>query len=405
MQALHGDLRWYYLWLFPSIISFSLSLLLIFNVLFTRRLRIQYFQRLSALLAFTDLLQSGAWFLGDKYRQEFHLCALQEYIFQFGAISKAFVTVIICGLALYITKYTKSPPKDGLKLITCGILLIPVAALCISINLKTARVYCTYEGSLPYKDSSQQTQLAVLAYSMTIILPIYLCVILDTIFSALLFHRVRGLDAAAIAADAIGRGSSPGSESAQLNTMVIRMQLYPIIVVLSWLPNSFLYILANAYGIRPMFLRIAAVLSLASSGIGISMNYFYHQRTYPPFVHHFFGFANPIERQSILHTGGEIESSFGSWSELEGSHSSTTYPRQTTVTTGSGGQPRDSSSSQPSGTATGRSYSLARKLLPRFDFRSHSSGNPFQNRAPTPNPSGSQSSPTSDQTLHNDRES
>jgi hypothetical protein len=363
----------------------------------------QYFQRLSALLAMTDLLQSGSWFLGDKYRQGYHMCAVQEYIFQFGAVSKAFVTVIICGLALYITKYTRSPPKMGLQLVTMGVLLIPMVALCISISLKTSRVYCTYEGSLSYKDSSSQTQLAVLAYSMTIIVPVYLCVILDTIFSGLLFHRVRGLDATA-AIDTIGRGSitnSPNSERAQLYGMVIRMQLYPIIVVLSWLPNSFLYILANAYGIKPMFLRITAVVSLACSGIGISMNYFYHQRTYPPFIHRLFGFANPIERQSILHTGGEVESSFGSWSEMEGgSNSSGTVtafrPRDTTGS----GQARDSSSSLPSGTTLERSYSLARKLLPRFDFRSHSSGTPFQIRPP---PSGnSNTSPHSDRCLEED---
>jgi hypothetical protein len=331
----------------------------------------------------TDLLQSGAWsdiselqllphlcllflflcrFFGNKYRQQYLHCAAQEYIFQFGALSKAFVTVIICGLALYITSYTRSPPREVIKAITLGTLLIPVIAVIISINLLTARVYCTYEGSLPYEDSSSKTKIAVLAYSLTVIFPIYCCIVLDTIFSALLFLRVRELDVD-------NTGASAG-EKAQLNAMVIRMQLYPIIAILAWLPNSFLYILANAYGIRPMFLRITAVLSLASSGVAISLNYFYHQRTYPQFIHQLLGTS--IERQSMLHPVGEIESSFGSWSEVEGSYSSSaTLPRQTTVSL-----PRGSGSSQPNSTPSTaeRSYSLARKLLPRFDFRSHSSG-------------------------------
>lgn len=59
--GLHGDISWYYMWLFPSIISFILSFLLILNILLTLKLRNQYFHRLSALLAFTDLIQSGSW--------------------------------------------------------------------------------------------------------------------------------------------------------------------------------------------------------------------------------------------------------------------------------------------------------------------------------------------------------
>jgi hypothetical protein len=270
--------------------------------------------------------------------------------------------VIICGLALFITKYTKSPPREVIKAITLATLLIPIGALLISINLKTARVYCTYEGSLPYKDSSSETQIAVLAYSLTVILPVYLCILLDSLFSILLFLRVRGLDAAETS------GASNTTEKAQLNAMVIRMQLYPIIVILSWLPNSFLYILGNAYDIKPMFLRIAAVLTLATSGLAISLNYFYHQRTYPPFIHQLFGTS--VDRQSMLH-GAEIESSFGSWSEVESYSSSTTLPRGTTFSL-----PRGSGSSQPtSNTSTAeRTYSMARRLLPRFEFRSHSSG-------------------------------
>jgi hypothetical protein len=65
MPGLHGDHPWYSLWLYPSIASFTLSSLLILNVLFTPRLRNQYFHRLSALLAVTDLLQSGAWYEDD----------------------------------------------------------------------------------------------------------------------------------------------------------------------------------------------------------------------------------------------------------------------------------------------------------------------------------------------------
>lgn len=308
---------------------------------------------------------------------------MQEYIFQFGAISKACVTVIICGLALYITQYTKSPPKEGLKVVTFGILAIPVIACAISISFKTSRVYCSWEGSLPYKDSSKETQLAVLAYSMTIIAPIYFCIALDAIFSLLLFIRVRGLDA-----DISGTNTS---ERDQLRGMVIRMQLYPIIVVISWLPNSLLYILSNAYDINPTVLRIIAVLTLSSSGIGISLNYFYHQRTYPPWLHQVLGY-NSVERQSILNTGGEIESSFGSWSEIEGSNSSGTTARPTIVDTVI---PRNDSSlsSQPSNNTVERSYSLARKLLPRFDFRSHSSGTPVPLRGGTPK---SESTPTNE---------
>lgn len=201
------------------------------------------------------------------------MCAFQEYYFQFGALSKACITVIICGLALYITKYTDTPPLNHVRNVTIGILCVPIIACAASIKFKTARVYCTFEGSLTYEESSESTKVAVLAYSIAIVFPVYICIALDTIFSILLFIRVRGIDS---------HSQRSLADKTLLDSLVTRMQLYPIIVILSWVPNSVLYICGNAFGIKPLFLRVLAVLSLACSGIGISLNYFYHQKKFPP---------------------------------------------------------------------------------------------------------------------------
>lgn len=309
------------------------------------------------------------------------MCAFQEYFFQFGALSKACLTVIICGLALYITKYTQTPQISYIKYSTIAMLIIPILACLASIRYKTARVYCTYEGSLSYDDSSPETKIAVLAYSMCIVAPVYICIAADVLFSMLLFFRVKGLESQS-------QSQTSLADKVQLDKLVTRMQLYPIVVIFSWLPNSALYICSNAFGIKPMALRIIAVLSLGTSGIGISLNYFFHQKTFPPFIHRTFGNQIP-ERQSMLSpVGGEIESSIGSWSEMEASSSSGPMIRHTTLTVVE--EARVSSDSQPSNNnVTERTYSLARNLLPRFDFRSNSSGtNNISQPSVTPQQSG-----------------
>jgi hypothetical protein len=270
-------------------------------------------------------------------------------MFQIGALSKAFGTVLICGLAYYITKYTSAPSRTKLRAVTCIVMLIPLLCGALSIIYKTSRLYCTFDGVILYNYSSRSTQRALLAYSFLIVFPIYICIIINSVLSVLLYWKITSL---------ISRQTillRENAEQIQLNSMVTRMQLYPIIIVMSWIPASVLFVLVNGFGIRHYALEIIAVLCLTLSGIGISLNYFYHQKSYPTCLK---WCCTTPQDDSIGFLDNGIESN-ASWSETSGG-SVVSGP-----TRGTFSAEKRSNASEPTLRLTRENtYSIARTLLP-----------------------------------------
>jgi hypothetical protein len=304
--------------------------------------------------------------VGFKYSAPFVECATQEYLLQLGGLSKAGVTFLICGLALFIATRTAAPSHSALVCVTVLVVVLSFLCVALSISFKTARIFCTYDGDVQYSDASQSTKDAVVAYISIIFVPIYICLTACAIFSIMLQKRLGRI---VTRTSLISSGQA--TEEQQLMHVVSRMRLYPLIVLMSWLPCTALFIM-NTIGRHSGTLNLIATVFLASSGIGISLTYFNYQKTYPSFV---MGIVYPMHSRGdsllVTETRGGVESLGGSWSEgpsssggsnlTGGSLSELAMARTSTMF-----------SAGSTGGQGGRTYSLAQSLLPRFFSRSRS---------------------------------
>jgi len=351
-------------------LSFLLSLLVVLNICLSPKLRDQVFQRLSMLLALTDLIQSGCWILGPKYDSPYAICATQEYLLQFGACSKAGTTMVICCIALYISSYSEPPSKVILQRVVRTVLFLPPIAQSVSIYFKTARLFCTYDLDLSFSEASPAAQRAMVTYAFTMFGLNGLFIIVSSICCVMVIIKIRRMQASATRAP-----RTLNVEQQQLSAAVTRMSMYPLIVVSSWLPAVALFVLVTTSGRFNYTLALIAAVCISSSGSGVALSYFYYQRTFPEPCMHFL--------QVRRRTGGLLDANFTgiesigtslswtlSWSENQSSICSSPDAIHSCESA------KRSSASSNTGSWE-RAYTLARSLLPNVSLsHSHTASSP-----------------------------
>mmetsp|Transcript_11715 Transcript_11715/g.17750 ORF Transcript_11715/g.17750 Transcript_11715/m.17750 type:complete len:323 (+) Transcript_11715:38-1006(+) len=271
----------YLAWLIPSSLSFISSLYILYYIIHQNKLRSQCYHQLILLLAITDLIQSGNWFIGPKYTATYQQCALQEYLLQAGTLYKSFTTLIICSIAMYIVRLNKHPPQKIVLQYTFMILLIPTMALILSILLHSARVFCTVDIK-SYNEASHDGRVAILAFWLCFEVLVYLCTFIDII---LLFSISKHLKESH--SNLCGRNlgilstaSGKNTRDYQQTLFVNKLRIFPFIVAVLLIPDSVSLMVILLTGRGALTLRLIANACWGSTGWIISIGYFYFQYTH-----------------------------------------------------------------------------------------------------------------------------
>ena len=98
-----------------------------FQITFSEKLRSQFFQQLSSLLAISDIIQTSSTFLGDYAR--YYKCRSLHYILQFGYFFKTSILLIIGATAWYIVLHLSIPTQKTAILATT--VFIPIVLIII----------------------------------------------------------------------------------------------------------------------------------------------------------------------------------------------------------------------------------------------------------------------------------
>jgi len=234
-----------------------------------------FYQQICVCLAIADIISTSSWFIGPKYTASFFVCSVQEYMFQAGHLIKAFLTVTICAVSLYMIHFMRSPlPKIQLVLVGCP-MVIPVVSLVVSIMYRTSELYCGNSGSDNIFDHQKYEPLT--AYLCAVMLPIQICVAVDYVMYVLVHRRAQELEGPSVAPTA---DSTPESRS-QLYSTVQKLKFYPLVFAICWLPREIAILIEMNGGRQHNFLWALSAIFLSSSGTAIAANYFTHQRVYP----------------------------------------------------------------------------------------------------------------------------
>jgi hypothetical protein len=260
-----GDIsifEFYFFWMIPSAISFSLSFAMAMNILMLPELRRRLYQQLLAILAITDMIKSISWLLGPKYSAPFDLCAVQEYLFQFGSLSQALVTILICVVATYTVSYSRAIVD---KMVYVGFLVtfsIALISLIIAVYHRTAILFCNSN----FDDIYGGTQRKLLFYIISNLIPKLLCVPINLCFVMAISRKLHLMNIKIMY----------DNTDSQLSVLVKRLQIYPVYFSIGYIPliSILLYHLFTGNFSIPL----AAFAAVFNSSIGsiVSINYFYH---------------------------------------------------------------------------------------------------------------------------------
>jgi hypothetical protein len=260
----------YLLTVVPSSISLLFSTFMLINIITSEELRMRTFQQLLGVLAFTDFIKCGSWLFGNKYNAVTDLCYFQEYMFLFGAISQSFTTTVICGVALATVMRGKVPNQTAIFNTLCISTLFVAILVALSISFKSARLFCDFKSS---RFGLHDSNYPLLGFTFFTLVPIYLSVLLDVVFAAEIHRLLKWTRTPMLQSNA---------SSATIKNFVTRLQVYPLIIVACNLANSiFLGLLINSGRDNKWFGAVSTV-GMSSTGILITINYFYYQRTLSP---------------------------------------------------------------------------------------------------------------------------
>ncbi len=252
-------------------ISFSLSMCMAINSVYFAEHRGRIYQQLLFVLAAFDLFKSGSWLIGTKYGEAYYHCAVQEYMFQFGALGQALVTVMICAIAVHTVRIRKVPNKLHVAYASGFLFFFLIVCISLSIGFKTAGLFCQDFDNLYQREDNDPKQIIV--YLVIFVVTIYICIIVDIVCYVLINHKISMLNLAHQPLD---------STSIRLETLVQRLKVYPIIFVFCYIINTASFIISISESHFMVGLGYAAAAMIASSGSLIALNYFYHQKLLAP---------------------------------------------------------------------------------------------------------------------------
>ena len=185
---------------------------------------------------------------------------------QAGTLFKASLTVVICAIASYITTKRRAPSNKKLLLCAGGFMLFPVFLIVLSISLRSARLFCNVD--IPsYNSASSSTKTSILAYWLCFAAIVHLCALCDAVFFLFIVRQLKSLSV----------GLTSSLRNSEISTFINRLKWYPLAFFLGWLADSVSLLCILITGHDFINLRIIANACAGSTGLAVSLSYFYYQ--------------------------------------------------------------------------------------------------------------------------------
>jgi hypothetical protein len=187
---------------------------------------------------------------------------------QAGALYKGFCTMVTCVVALHIVFYKRLP--SGRQFILLGGFAFTCSTVCISLSIyyKTARLYCNT--SIPeFGDASATTQNAIIAFYAAIGVPVQICAITGFIIYIFIIRKLARMN--------ITQSDLSNHVNYEIIIFTKRLVLYPVIYFIGWFPSLIVTLVIIITGLNHITIRVVFVVFAASTGLAISISYFYFQ--------------------------------------------------------------------------------------------------------------------------------
>jgi hypothetical protein len=253
----------YLAFLFPAIVSFLSSAAVILTYYILPELRKGSVYKHVICLHVADMIQTGSWFIGPKFSSaggDRSVCAVQEYLFQYGSISKAFWASAICVLTYQSLLNMKLATGDKFikKCVMCfGLTAILVA---ISAYYSTKTLFCGghFHSQLRYDRET--------VYLIVVVGSLYLSILLNCVVTFLIYLKIRNMYSTS------PDGAEDISRSRLLSLCKVLI-FYPVISSIAWAPEvSYLFL-------RIFELGLFTGVSINSTGFLFALIFFSSNKT------------------------------------------------------------------------------------------------------------------------------
>jgi hypothetical protein len=232
----------------PSAVSFLCSTCLLIYIFRYQGFQKQFYQ-FTGVFIFFDIIQCASWFLGPRYHTNGMTCRVQEYMYQFGGLGKAFHCVVITGCVQFALKFGRNSMRSSVLLgwySLCGILVV------ISICLRTADIFCPFDTDhelyyVKYDTSSQHFK-SIVGYFCVIILPAFACFALNIV-------------AIVIALTGTRKFNIP-----KVQEVVYKLRIVPILFFVCMVPIAAFFLVTVFAGVRVRALLQFGGASMMSCG-------------------------------------------------------------------------------------------------------------------------------------------
>lgn len=247
----------YLSWLVTSSISLFFVLLALLRIVSTPDLRGKLFHQLMILLLLGDIFIAASWFLGNKTRNSYRLCLVQEYLLQFGLLSRALTTVLLCHLSYEIITLLTLPTLTTIlrRLVICvgSVFLI----LITSIYVNTGDIFCS---------DSIDRKLDEIMYGVIILCPIYCCLLINVAIYLITRLKVSQLNGS------VASQSNNISNILEISKQFLR---YPVLYALFLLPDVLYGVYVYVTGHPNLYFSIIASSSMGITGAVFALRYLF----------------------------------------------------------------------------------------------------------------------------------
>jgi hypothetical protein len=250
------------------------------------------FHQLSAILALFDLVYAGPT-LVNKANQSIAICSFQEYLLQCGMLGKASVTVAICYISMRTIRDLESQSTKFVFSFLGTVLLVAAGCLGLSVYFNTASVWCADHEWETLSSLSQDE--AEVAYIMTVTTPVLICVMVNTYCFVSIMSRLKSQQRSNT--NSVNSGQSTMSNETKLFRVVQHIIFYPIVLVISFIPEIGALSYSLITGKFNRVLYSIATVFMGLNGAAMAINFFRQQKLHPNLQKITFGLRNhPVFR-------------------------------------------------------------------------------------------------------------
>lgn len=230
------------------------------------------FHQMSVILALFDLVFACPTLI-DKSNSSKEVCYFQEYMLQCGLLGKACVTVAICYISMRTIRDLESQSTKFVFSFLSTVLLGAAICLGLSVYFDTASVWCAGH---EWEKLSGDFNSKEMSYLLTVMTPIFICVMINSYCFMLIMSRIKNQERRNNSrSDSV---SSTISNESKLYRVVRHILFYPIVLVISFVPE----IVALSYSlITGKFSRVlysTATVFLGLNGTAMAINFFRQQK-------------------------------------------------------------------------------------------------------------------------------